>query len=379
MSTVLKNFIILFVITSIIVMFLITNFQLGILRVPLIIGHLLALYFFNLKFKLDLFIKLNLFFLIYVVVQSLVIQSSISILLFVQAIVSVVLYVIFYLYSLHKSQNLFTDVFLRQTSTYTVYFIPLLLVSLVDWNILRNAGILGNPNLTSHTMATILPFSLMVKRSKTLYIVLSGIVLYSLYSYASRSALLAIIFGVLGYWLSLKNFKRKGLMFAVYSIVVIYLSYNIVDLIIDFLSLYGRYFNGVDSRLLYTGYNGRDILFEQAYERFEGNEFFGLGFDGSKFELGFDHVLSTHNGFLEILLRLGYGGMIIFGVILFYILLKISQVKESYTRSAAFMSFVVIMSLSTNSSTFYVFNYYFYYLILIYCIAVFNKIRFENN
>lgn len=380
MKSISKNFIVLFIIVSIVIISIIANFQLGVLRVPLILTHLIIFFLLSLRsFKFDLYVRLNILFFVYVIVQSLFIQFDLTLLLFIQASISIQLYLFFYFSCINKAENLFDDKLLIRTSNYIICLIPFLLISLVDWNVFRTAGILGNPNLTSHTLATILPFTLMVKRKNSLYIVLCFFVLISLYYYASRSALLAIIFGVIGYIISLKFHKKKTLFYFFYVVLVIYLSYSIVDLLIDFLTLYGQYFDGVDSRLLYTGYNGRDILFEQAFDRFEGNELFGLGFDGAKFEIGYDHVLSTHNGFLEILLRLGYGGMIIFGAILFYMLWKISQVKEKYTRSAAFMSFIIIMSLSTNSSTFYVFNYYFYYLILIYCIAVFNKINNGSN
>lgn len=315
----------------------------------------------------------------YVILQSFIIQTDLSFMLFLQALISVSMYLIFYFYNIEKIINSDQSDLLKSVAKYVVWMLPLLIISFNDWSPMRSAGLLGNPNVTSHTMVLLLPFALTIQRKRNLYILLGFVVLFSLLQYASRSAMLAVIFGVGAYLASLKFIKNRFRYYLIISIATVYLSYMIVDIMIEFLANYGVFFADVESRIFYTGYNGRDKLFEQAFQRFEGNEFFGLGFDGSKFEGSADHILSTHNGFLEILLRLGVGGAVIFGVTLLVMLWNISKVKDKYLRSAAFMSFIALMSLSTNSSTFFVFNYYFYYFMIIYCFAVFSKKIYVNR
>jgi len=343
------------------------------LRIPFLLVYILGLCFLNFSIvKVDKFIALNFLMVLYTIVQSLIIQQKLTLLVFIQAVVSVSMYLIFYLYNIKVVKKI-DKKFLESTSYYLLFFLPVLLVSIVEWNIRRSAGLLGNPNVSAHTLLFMIPFVLMVKRTKLVYSILAIIVLICLVQFASRSAMLAFIFGVGGYLISMKWPKNKFILYLIYVGAVIYLSYEVVEIMKYFLDTYGYFFTDVNSRLLETTYNSRDVLFEQAFQRFQGNEFWGLGFDGAKFNLSGDHELSTHNGFLEILFRLGIGGLTIFGALLIYMLKKISQVKNNYLRSAAFMSFVIMMSLSTNSSTFFVFNFFFYYLIMIYCIAVFSK------
>ncbi|MEX7492959.1 O-antigen ligase family protein, partial [Acinetobacter baumannii] len=106
-------------------------------------------------------------------------------------------------------------------------------------------------------------------------------------------------------------------------------------------------------------------LMEQALERFSHQPVLGLGFDGAKFEID-GHALGTHNGLLDLLLRLGYAGTALFAVFSI-VIVKIASALKPPFKAVSIMALIAIFSLSTNSSTFFVFNYLFLYVLILIC------------
>lgn len=375
-----NNFFLRFILISVCIVFLLQYPLLSFLRVPLLIGHVGVLFFFNFKIRKLVFSDFIYFFLVlYVIVQGVLLQKEIDILVFIQALISVLLYYLFSSYNCNVIES-GLKVDFHKIAEYITYSLPFFYISFQDWSLTRSAGLLGNPNITAHVFIMLTPFCLFVSHKIRYYILLIGIVFVGLVMFASRSALLAFLFGLVTYFVTI-SFKRTRFRFPFYLILlglVIYLSFNAVDIAAQTMANYGYFFSDVDSRLTYLSYNGRDMLHDLALERLKGNELIGLGFDGAKFETDSGHILSTHNGFLEIFLRLGYIGSAIYLGLLIYMIYNISKASNKYFRGAALMGFAIFLSLSTNSSTFFVFNYLFYYIIFMYSFCVhYDKINLK--
>ena len=368
-------FLLRFIVISVFIIFVLQFPGLSLLRIPLILAHLILLFLLNFKLrKLNALDFIFTLLITYVVIQSFLLQEIISLLYFLQAIISVVLYFIFYSYcSVLLRQGV--ELNFHKLTKYITFFLPFFLISFQSWSLTRSAGLLGNPNITAHVFIMLTPFCLLIPHKIRYYILLLSIVLLGLIMFASRSAFMAFILGIVVYFTSLyfDRVKYKFSLYLFFLALVIYLSYDAVNIAIQVMSKYNYLFSNVDSRLLYLSYNGRDLIYDMALERLKGHELFGLGFEGAKFESEMGHILSTHNGFLELFIRIGYIGTIIFSALLILMIYNISKTKNKYFRGAALMGFVIILSLATNSSTFFVFNYLFYYIIIMHSLCEYEK------
>ncbi|WP_366521875.1 O-antigen ligase family protein [uncultured Psychrobacter sp.] len=230
-----------------------------------------------------------------------------------------------------------------------------------------------NPNTTGHISILLIPFILLGFINKKKFIILIWLIsLFIITIVESRSTLLAWLLCLSSYLIVLKfpkiNFVFTTILVCTSTLISVYAIDFAVWLLFDVLNLLGHY----DTRFLYLEYNGRDVIWESALNRFYNEPYFGLGFGGSKFEIE-GHTFDTHNGFLEILLRLGLIGTILFFIYSLNLSYMISK-SNLNIKPILVVSLVAIMSLATNSATFFVFNYLFLYVnILIYVAFIFNK------
>ncbi|WP_446089707.1 O-antigen ligase family protein [Acinetobacter sp. 1124_18A] len=225
-----------------------------------------------------------------------------------------------------------------------------------------------NPNITAHMAVMLLPFIMLGIRTFKFRLLAVLIALAISIVTASRSATMALALSV-GVFALFSFFPRLRFV----SVLIVVLAATLISAYgVDIVSaVIAKYSITGDSRLLYTGYNSRDILMQIAVERFKGQPWFGLGFDGAKFELD-GHELGTHNGLLDLLLRFGIIGTSIFAIFMLYLGFMVSRQKKPFKPVSA-MALVAIMSLSTNSSTFFVFNYLFLYVVVLIYVGYFNR------
>ncbi len=237
-----------------------------------------------------------------------------------------------------------------------------------DWNF-RHSGVFGNPNSTAYMTLTMLPIVWMFSNLKKIKIItLINVFILVIYT-SSRGALMALCLGLGAYYIVKKrNYQFKGILLV--SIGALLVSLYAVDLA---MYLLGQY---LEHNQIYLGerafsldMNGRDRIYEIAYERFfsSNTQFFGLGFDQAKFDIGAGnaHKASTHNSYLEILIRLGYMGLTMFATYLVILGKRISKIKNKKYRALIVMQLVILLSLATNNSMFLVLTFYFFYLIII--------------
>lgn len=299
--------------------------------------------------------------MIYVLIQNLLLQEDWIVI--GQAIVMVSLLFL----TTQIAQN--TGTYFYQENQYTnlskflLFLLPFFCVSFMSWTETRQAGLFMNPNITGHLAVMLLPFTLLGLKSKKFVILAIGIAFVVALITASRSTLMALLLSCGGYvFVNMYPKVKFPIVFILVSFTTLLSLYAVdfaVWLLTDVFHLVGKY----DSRFLYLGYNGRDILMEQALDRFSSQPILGLGFDGAKFEID-GHTLGTHNGLLDLLLRLGYAGTTLFA--LFSILLvKIASGLKPPFKAASIMALIAIFSLATNSSTFFVFNYLFLYVLIL--------------
>lgn len=356
-----------FIIYSLLVILVISSLELSILRVPMIVMHIFLITLFKEPIiKLD---KINfaLYCLfLYVIIQSLVL--GLELLDFGQSLTIIALHILFYNYIRNASYDNEIESQLASLSKILLIIIPFFLVTFRFWSDTRLAGVFSNPNITAHTAIMLFPIAVLRLTEKR-FLLLLGIILLIVILTVSRSALLALLLGIGIYILITKTkIKINFLFICFWTCIVLVLSWYIVDIAFYLYSYISGFYTSQDTRLLYMRYNGRDILFEMALERFHSSPFWGLGFQGAKFQIE-DHTLGSHNGALDLLLRIGIFGSSLFIILFLNILRNISLVVSRKEKAAVLAGLTVLLSLATNSSVFLVFNYYFFYFLIIYCIS----------
>ncbi|ELZ9146927.1 ligase [Acinetobacter baumannii] len=356
-----------FIISSLIVIFIVSIPALAILRVPLLLAHISLFYFCVFLFRKRIHIERISFgvavLLFYVLVQNLMLQEDWIVI--AQAVTMVTL--VFFTTQIAQSlgENFYESGQYKKLSKFLFFLLPFFCVSFMSWTESRQAGLFMNPNITGHLSVMLLPFILLGLRKKKFIVLAMVIALLVAIITASRSTLMALLLSCAGY-VFVSMFPRiKFLIVFLLILTTTLVSMYAVDfavwLLKDVLNLVDKY----DSRFLYLGYNGRDILMEQALERFSHQPVLGLGFDGAKFEID-GHALGTHNGLLDLLLRLGYAGTALFAVFSI-VIVKIASALKPPFKAVSIMALIAIFSLSTNSSTFFVFNYLFLYVLILIC------------
>lgn len=356
-----------FVISSLVVIFIVSIPSLAFLRVPLLLSHIFLFYILLVLHKKQVYLdKISLMtaiLLLYVLLQNLFLQEDWIVI--AQAITMVS--ILFITAQIAKNTGLYfyQSSNYKKLSKFLLFLLPFFCVSFMSWTETRQAGLFMNPNITGHLSVMMLPYILLGLKNKKVIFLAMAIALVVALITASRSTLMAFLLSCGGYlYISMFPRVRFPVVFLLILITTLISMYAVdfaVWLLKDVLNLVGNY----DSRFLYLGYNGRDILMEQALERFSKQPILGLGFDGAKFEID-GHELGTHNGLLDLLLRLGYAGAAIFSVFT-AVLIKIASELKPPFKAASIMALIAIFSLATNSSTFFVFNYLFLYVLILIC------------
>lgn len=234
-------------------------------------------------------------------------------------------------------------------------------ISYKDWSLTRISGIFSNPNLTAHTAVVLFPFVLLFLNKRHVFFIFLLLVLLLVLT-ASRSAILALMCMSIAYFI-LYRYRVLG-FFKVFLLVIALtlFSWFAVDLLSSFMEDFSAYFVS-ESRVFYTGYNGREILKQIGWDRFLSNPYFGVGSSLSKVYVD-GQVLGMHNSFLDLLLRYGVFGTLLLAF-LFLQILSIACDQNNGYRVASIVSLVGILSLATNSSVFLVLNYYFFWSLVL--------------
>lgn len=354
-----------FVLSSILVIFIVSFSSLAPLRAPLVVVQFCLFYFLIIyKHKKIVANKslIAIFLLtVFVVIQSLIFQGSMLVIF--QSIAMVLFLFFTSQIALTEGIDFYNKEQYKTLSKTLLILLPLFLVSFTNWSDFRKPGLFMNPNITSHLSVMLLPFVLLGLDKKRYKFLGIGIVLSILGITASRSATLAFVLSLLSYAFVAK-FPRSN-FFSLFVVIATALGLSIYSVdIADWVShSFANVASSSDSRLLDTGYNGRDVLMQLALERFESQPIIGLGFDGIKFEIN-GHELGTHNGLVETLIKFGIIGTSIFTAFCLSLIWMTSKHTARF-KAATTMSLAAIFSLSTNSSTFLLLNYLFIYTVLL--------------
>lgn len=354
-----------FVLSSILVIFIVSFSEFAFLRAPLIVVQFLLFYMLVLYKHKKVVINNSLIFVFlliaYVLIQGLIFQSS-FITLFQSGAMVAFLFFISQI-ALIEGKNFYYQQQYKTLAKTLLILLPFFLISFNQWSPFRQPGLFRNPNITSHLAVMILPFVLLgLSQRKYKYLAIV-IVLAVLLVTASRSATLAFALSLLAYAVITRLPKTgfPGLFLLLGSILLA--SIYSVDIATWVSGRFTELVSSSDSRLLDTGYNARDVLLEISVNRFKEQPVLGVGFDGTKIILD-GHELGTHNGLVETLLKLGLIGTSIFTAFFLYLVWMTSK-HNSIFKPVTAMSFAAILSLSTNSSTFLVLNYLFIYSVLL--------------
>lgn len=354
-----------FVLTSILVIFIVSFSALAPLRAPLIVVHF-VLFYFLIMYKHQIVImnkSLIVIFslVVFVVIQSMVFQGGM--LTIVQSIALVLFLFFTSQIALAEGKSFYYKEQYKTLSKMLLILLPFFLVSFTRWSDFRQPGLFMNPNITSHLAVMLLPL-ILLGLDKRMYKLLA-IILVALITIvtASRSATLAFMLSLFAY-LFVTVFPKSN-FFTLFVLIATVLGLSIYSVeIADWASsMFTGLASSSDSRLLDTGYNGRDILMQLALERFQSQPILGLGFDGVKFEFG-GRELGTHNGLIETLIKFGIIGSFIFTIFCLSLIWMTSKHNARF-KAATTMALAAIFSLSTNSSTFFVLNYLFIYPVLL--------------
>src|SRR5690606_27087510 len=144
------------------------------------------IFFFNFKIRqLTTFDYLYFVFIFYIIIQCLKLEQEISLLLFIQALISAGLYYVFYHYNISVIQQLSKPIDYNKVSKLILLLLPLFLISFESWSPTRSAGIMGNPNITAHIFIMLLPFVLLIPQSRKVYLYLLAVSGIALVMFAS--------------------------------------------------------------------------------------------------------------------------------------------------------------------------------------------------
>ena len=353
-----------FILSSILIILIISIPALGMLRVPLLIAQItffsLACILYKGKVGINFAQNILLILIGYAVIQNLYLAEDWVVV--IQSIAMPALLFLTIQFAQMNASYFYESLSHKRLAKYIFILLPFFAISFNDWSETRSAGIFMNPNITAHMAVMLSPFVLLGLNKRSMKALLIFVVFLILVITASRSGLLAFLLAISSY-IFVSYFKKIKLipLFILISSTTLISMWG-VDLAVwifqEFLTK-GEY----NSRLLYTGYNGRDVLMVHALERFNMQPWFGLGFDGAKFEID-GHELGTHNGMLDLLLRLGIIGTALFAFFSICLCYMASKADKK-VKPVVVMSLVAIFSLSTNSSTFFVFNYLFLYAVIL--------------
>lgn len=354
-----------FLLSSILIIFIVSFSSMAPLRAPLIVVHF-ALFYFLVMYKHKIVImnkSLIIIFslIIFVVIQSIIFQGSL--LTIVQSIALVLFLFFTSQIALAEGNSFYYNEQYKTLSKILLVLLPFFLISFTRWSDFRQPGLFMNPNITSHLSVMILPFILLGLDQKKYKILAVIIVILVTLITASRSATLAFSLGLLTY-IFVTIFPKSN-FFTLFILLASVLGISIysVEIADWFAGNFSSIASSSDSRLLDTGYNGRDILMQLSLERFKSQPVLGLGFDGVKFNFA-GHELGTHNGLIETLIKFGLVGSFIFTLFCLSLIWMTSKHNARF-KAATIMSMASIFSLSTNSSTFFVLNYLFIYTVLL--------------
>ena len=221
----------------------------------------------------------------------------------------------------------------------------------------RLIGLFGNPNRTAF-MALFVFMYILLLRPKG-FIKIASYVLFTLIIIltTSRGVVMALFLAFFaGYLIN----KAKHHIYIISLLLigsVLLISLFAVDILSYLIECFGLV---SDSRLLSASYNGRDFIWEQAMMDFKESPIIGKGFVVGTYESEGGLQLNFHNGFINILSRMGLLGMFLSIVFLLSLLYDISHISDTYNRSIAVMTVALIISLSTNDSLFMSLSYFFY-------------------
>lgn len=309
-----------------------------------------------------------LIFAVYPLIQFLVLQGKL--LATIQATIMVVAMLLVGNFVMHQKIDK-ND--LETIAKYITFGMFAFYYNAVGWNG-RSAGLFGNPNATAYMALTLLPLILMFSSSKKIKTIAVINVLCLIIYTASRGALMALLLGYIAY-LIVKKFKFGFLGIWTVALSCLFVSVYALDIAAYLVETFVQSEEvKAGTRLLRVDSNGRGKITTMAYNRFfsSGTEFFGLGFDKAKFDIG-DGIAAhagTHNSYLETLLKLGYIGVAFSAFYLLFLTNRIRGVKSVKYRSIIAMQLTVFLSLATNASVFMVVNYYFFYFIVLIEVAI---------
>ncbi|MDB9955031.1 O-antigen ligase family protein [Flavobacteriaceae bacterium] len=361
------NQLLLFIVISLIIVLITTTFKADFLRVPLMILHIIGTFIFRGSFsKPDSIVYVLVIFFVYFIFQNLYLQTTS--LAFLQSLILTVLYLLFYIYLKNvtiggiERKNLKT--ISKSLFLLILFFFISPSVSLISG---RYSGVFSNPNVTAHTALNIFPI-ILLGFNKTNKIFVSFVVLGLIIFLGSRSSLVAFLLGFIVLFISMMF--KKGLNFF-YSLIVmslvLYSSWNVIEITANSTDYLSLIFNE-KNHLLYQGSNGRDELFDLSLKKWEESPVLGSGFYNSKIEYK-NKEFSSHNSVYELLIKTGILGTILWLTLFLVIMYKICRSSNKWEKSLGLMSMAIILSLCSNSSIFFVFNYYWYYFSIIFIIS----------
>ena len=355
------SFLFLFFIGSILILFITRYWELNRIMPFLFTGHF---FFIFLYFKSQIFVdsasKYIFPLILYFIIQSFIIQSSVLSLL--QSILLPIFYFLFIL--LISSFRSVSLTILNKLSIVLLCVSPFFIISFETGGQGRLYGLFRNANLTAYTTSLLLPIILLHPKTKIKYLGIF-ISLCVLFFTQSRGATLSIILGLIVFFIVKKNVYRLNLFhyFLILSIVVL-ISVNIVHLFETYFADYVNDYKG-ESHLLYSGYNGREDLWDIFLERWKTSPLFGVGFENDKVFLN-GTVYGVHNSYIDILMKSGLIGSFLVFLMFFKMLKNIISTKNKIFIPAIISSFAIVLSLSTNTSLVFVINYYLFYFLFLY-------------
>ena len=190
-----------FIISSLLVIFIVSIPSLAFLRVPLYLLHTFLFFILALFFKQKIYVGKVLLviavLLFYVLIQNLLLQEDW--LVIGQSVIMVSLLFIVTQIAQYSATDFYQSNQYIKLSKFLFFLLPFFCVSFLSWTETRQAGLFMNPNITGHLSVMILPYILLGLKSKKAISLAMAIALIVALITASRSTLMALLLSCGGY------------------------------------------------------------------------------------------------------------------------------------------------------------------------------------
>ena len=243
-----------------------------------------------------------------------------------------------------------------------IYLFPIL------YSVLSGAGrgtvYIGGPNVVTRILFFSLINSLYLNniQNKSKYFILSLLFLIGIILVGSRGGIVGAAFSLTV--LFLVKFRDRLKIKRIFTKKSLFLTANaLIIMILMFKYIYRTFYERIVNLLFNNLYfSGRDIIYKETVEKISESPLFGYGLNGYTAVIG-GRFNYPHNIILEVLLDVGFLGLILFSILLVFSIISIYKLRY-YAEMYISILPIYVLVVSMLSGDMYDFRYYYFWVLV---------------